>query len=168
MLRGIWGVFIGGEEDLHCKLEVVWSTAGWPFKWLASQPSRSSPTLGITDLPWHVYETIFENTPNPGQPTKEVWRLTPLWLGWAQALCHIIPSYHILCDYALFWIYWRYAWILVHMMLFVIRCSWNGRSTKLVELVSIKHVSPISWVKCRYVGGKYLHFMTAITTPTHT
>jgi hypothetical protein len=30
----------------------------------------------------------------------------PLWLGWAQALCHVIPSCHIICDYALFWTYW--------------------------------------------------------------
>jgi hypothetical protein len=22
----------------------------------------------------------------------------PLWLGWAQALCHIIPSCHVVCD----------------------------------------------------------------------
>jgi hypothetical protein len=25
-LRGIWRVLIGGEEDIHHKLEVVWST----------------------------------------------------------------------------------------------------------------------------------------------
>jgi hypothetical protein len=44
---------------------------------------------------------------------------------------------------------------------FVIRCSWNGTSTKLVELISNKHIYSISWMKCRYVGGKYMHFMTA-------
>jgi hypothetical protein len=32
---------------------------------------------------------------------------------------------------------------------------------KLVELVSNKHLSSISWMKCRYVGCKYIHFMTA-------
>jgi hypothetical protein len=44
---------------------------------------------------------------------------------------------------------------------FIIRCSWNGRLTKLVELVSNKHISSISWIKYRYVGSKYMHFMTA-------
>jgi hypothetical protein len=46
------GIFIGGEEDLQLKLEVVWSTwtAGWPHKWPAGQPSWPSPTLGVTDL----------------------------------------------------------------------------------------------------------------------
>jgi hypothetical protein len=43
----------------------------------------------------------------------------------------------------------------------IIRCSWNGRSTKLVELISNKHISSISWMKCRYVGDKYMYFMTA-------
>jgi hypothetical protein len=47
----------------------------------------------------------------------------------------------------------------------IIWCSWNGRSKKLIELVSIKHLSSISWMKCRYVGGKYMHFMTANTPP---
>jgi hypothetical protein len=50
-----------------------------------------------------------------------------------------------------------------------IQCSRNVRSTKLVELVSNKHLSSISWMKCRYVGGKYMHFMTTNTPPpTHT
>jgi hypothetical protein len=48
---------------------------------------------------------------------------------------------------------------------FVIRCSWNGRSIKLVELISNKHLSSISWMKYRYVGTKYMHFMTANTPP---
>jgi hypothetical protein len=30
-----------------------------------------------------------------------------------------------------------------------------------MELVSNKHVSSISLTKCRYVGGKYLNFITA-------
>jgi hypothetical protein len=51
----------------------------------------------------------------------------------------------------------------------IIRCSWNGRSTKLVELVSNRHLSSISCMKCRYVGSKYMLFMTANTPPpTHT
>jgi hypothetical protein len=49
-----------------------------------------------------------------------------------------------------------------------IQYSSNGRSTKLVELISNKHLSSISCMKYRYVGGKYMHFMTANTPPTHT
>jgi hypothetical protein len=56
-----------------------------------------------------------------------------------------------------FWSIWCFS---------IIRCSWNGRSTKLVELISNRHLSSISWMKCRYVGGKYVHFMTANTTQT--
>jgi hypothetical protein len=48
---------------------------------------------------------------------------------------------------------------------FVIRCSYNGGSTKLVELVSNKHLSSIYLMKYRYIGGKYMHFMTANTAP---
>jgi hypothetical protein len=43
----------------------------------------------------------------------------------------------------------------------VIWCSWKVKSTKLAELVSNKHISSISWMKYRYVGGKSMHFMTA-------
>jgi hypothetical protein len=39
-----------------------------------------------------------------GRPRR--WdRPTPLWLGWARTLCHVIPSCHIIYDYALFWTY---------------------------------------------------------------
>jgi hypothetical protein len=55
-----------------------------------------------------------------------------------------------------FWNIWCFS---------IIRCSWNGRSTKLMELVSNKHLSSISWMKCSYVGGKYMHFMTVNTPP---
>jgi hypothetical protein len=48
---GVLGLFIGGEEDLHQKLEAVWSTwtASQPYMWPASQPSRPSLTSGVTD-----------------------------------------------------------------------------------------------------------------------
>jgi hypothetical protein len=59
-----------------------------------------------------------------------------------------------------FWSIWYF---------YVIRCFWNGKSTKLVELIINKHLCSISWMKCRYVGGKYMYFMTANTLPpTHT
>jgi hypothetical protein len=41
----------------------------------------------------------------------------------------------------------------------------NGRSIKLVELVSNRLLSSTSCMKCRYVGSKYMHFMTANTPP---
>jgi hypothetical protein len=50
-----------------------------------------------------------------------------------------------------FWSIWCFS---------VIWCSWNGKSTKLVELVSNKHISSMSWMKFGYVGGKYVYFMT--------
>jgi hypothetical protein len=52
-----------------------------------------------------------------------------------------------------FWSIWYFS---------VIRYSWNCISTK---LVSNRHLCSISCMKCRYVGGKYMHFMTA-NTPT--
>jgi hypothetical protein len=90
--RGIWGVFIGGEEDLHYKVEVVWSiwTADRLYTWLAGQPSRPLTTLGVTDLSWHVYETVFENTPNPGRPAMEVG---PTGLSLAQLGPGFVPRH---------------------------------------------------------------------------
>jgi hypothetical protein len=52
------GVFIGGLSRLV-------KVAGRPSFVAAS-------TLGVTDLLWHMYETVFENMPNPDRPTKEV------------------------------------------------------------------------------------------------
>jgi hypothetical protein len=71
-----WGVFIGCEEDLHRKLEVVWITwmAGRSYTWPVGQPS---PPSGITDLVWHVYEMVFDNTSNPGWLAKEVGPVGP-------------------------------------------------------------------------------------------
>jgi hypothetical protein len=34
-----------------------------------------------------------------------------------------------------------------------------------MELVTNRHLSHIFCMKCRYVGGKYMHFMTANTKP---
>jgi hypothetical protein len=44
----------------------------------------------------HVEKTVFGNATTHGLPA------TP-WLGCDRALCHIISSCHIVCDYALFW-----------------------------------------------------------------
>jgi hypothetical protein len=43
----------------------------------------------------------------------------------------------------------------------LIECSRNGRSIKLMELISNMHLCSISWMKCRYVSSKAMHFMTA-------
>jgi hypothetical protein len=65
-----------------------------------------------------------------------------------------MPDFGYIEDMHGFWSIWYF---------FVIRCSWKVRSTKLVELVSNKNLSSISCMKCRSVGGKYMHFMTANT-----
>jgi hypothetical protein len=70
-----------------------------------------------------------------------------------------IPYFGHIEDMHGFWFIWCF---------FVIRCSWNGRSAKLMELISNKHLSSLSWMKYRYVGGKYMYFMTANTPPPHT
>jgi hypothetical protein len=46
-------------------------------------------------------------------------------------------------------------------------CSGGTGMDKLVELISNKHLSSISLMKCRYDGGKYMHFMTAKSIRTH-
>jgi hypothetical protein len=55
-----------------------------------------------------------------------------------------------------FWSIWCFS---------VILCSSNGRLAKLMELISNKHLYSIYWMKCRYVGGKYMYFMTANNHP---
>jgi hypothetical protein len=78
-------------------------------------------------------------------------------LAGATSSSHVIfsvtmPYFGHIEDMHGFWSIWCFS---------VTRYSWNGRSTKLIELVSNKHISSISWMKYRYVGGKYIHFMTA-------
>jgi hypothetical protein len=67
-----------------------------------------------------------------------------------------MPYFRHIEDMHEFWSIWYF---------FVIQCSWNGTSTKLMKLICNKHLSSISCMKCRYVGGKYMHFMTT-NTPT--
>jgi hypothetical protein len=92
-------------------------------------------------------------------------RPAPIWLGWARAFAksspHVIfyvtmPCFGHIEDMHRFWSIWCFS---------IIGCSWNGRSTKLVELISNKYLSSICSMKCTYVGGKYVHFMTANTLP---
>jgi hypothetical protein len=99
--------------------------------------------------------------PNPGRPAKGVGSANPTLaqLGPGFVPCRPLVSYCLWLPLGFghneemygFWSIWCFS---------VIQCSWNGKSTKLVELISNKHLSSISWMKCRYVGSKYMHFMT--------
>jgi hypothetical protein len=62
------------------------------FSHCSTFPTLDSP---LTNLLWHVMKTVFGNAPGPG-------RLAPLWVGWAWALCHIIPSCHIVREHPWF------------------------------------------------------------------
>jgi hypothetical protein len=73
------------------------------------------------------------------------------WTSFRVKLFMNTPGFGHNYDMYGFWSIWCF---------FIIRCSCNGRSTKLMELVSNKHLSSISWMEYRYVGGKYMHFMT--------
>jgi hypothetical protein len=141
------------------------------------QPGRQSfvatPTLGI-GYPMHrPFLTCLQS---------RIWKCTNTWppgqgggAGWPHIgsvgprLCAIssprvifsvtMPYFGHIEDMHGFWSIWCFS---------VIPCSWNGRSTRLVEPISYKHLSSICWIKCRYVGSKYMHFMTTNTPPTHT
>jgi hypothetical protein len=109
--RGSTVVFIGGVRQCSGRRLGAWG----PLVTLTGHVSSlhclwALDTLSTASV-GHVDKMIFGNAPTHGRPA------TPL-LGWARALCHVISSCHIFCDYALFWTYVSYAWILVHMMLF--------------------------------------------------
>jgi hypothetical protein len=78
---------------------------------------------------------------------------------WTVILSKTTPGFGQNEDMYGFWSIWWF---------FVIWCSWNGRSTKLVERVSNGHLSSIFCMKCRHVGGKYMYFMATNTPHTHT
>jgi hypothetical protein len=147
------GVFIRGEEDLHRKIEVVWST------------------LSITDLlHWPLLTCVwnsFQKYAKPWLAGQGSGAGQPHFGSVGPRLCATSSPHVILFvtmsyfghneDMHGFWSIWCF---------FIIWCSWNGRSTKLMELVSNKHLSSISWMKFGYVIGKYMHFMT-VNTPPH-
>jgi hypothetical protein len=142
--------------------------AGWPCNITGWSGFLPAPPLGIGYLEHRLWWTRRQN---------DFWKWTNTWLAGQgdvadrQHLCsvepvlcatsfpHVIlsvtmPSFGYNEDMHGFWSIWCFSFIW---------CSWNGRSTKLVELVCNKHLSSISWMKCRYVGGTYMHFMTANT-----
>jgi hypothetical protein len=57
---------------------------------------QASPTYS-NDLPWHVYETVFDNMPNPGWPSKEVGLAGPTLarLGPGFVPHHPLMSYYL-------------------------------------------------------------------------
>jgi hypothetical protein len=61
-----------------------------------------------------------------------------------------LPYFGHIEDMHGFWSIWCF---------FLFRCFWNGRSTKLMELISNKHLSSICWIKFGYVGGRYVYFV---------
>jgi hypothetical protein len=165
----VWGIYRGLSQCFGQKwgsgspLVRPAGNLGWPggqvlWSHQLSHLGSSSYRLNMT----HV-ESVILLAQIPGQLVKEWGRpATPL-VGWAWAFSHIIsrvilsqttPGFGRNEDICGFWSIWYLS---------IIRCSWNGRSTKLIELISNSHLSSISCMKCRYVDGKYLHFMIVNT-----
>jgi hypothetical protein len=96
-------VFIGGVRWCCGQRLGVWGPlvrSANHATWLGGQVSSlhylwAFDTLSTTSA-GHIDKTAFGNAPTHG-------RLATPWLSWARALCHIIPSCHIVSDYALFW-----------------------------------------------------------------
>jgi hypothetical protein len=136
--------------------------AGRPAR-VAGRPSfLAAPALGI-GCPMH--------RPSLTHWQSGVWKGANTWpagqgggVGWphfgsvAPRLC-ATSSHHVILSATMpyfedmhgFWSIWCFSFV---------RCSGNGRSTELVELISNKHLYSISLMKCRYLGDKYMHFMT--------
>jgi hypothetical protein len=154
-------VGLGGPT---CQVGRPARVAGRPSSWPHRLWALDVPCI---DLPWHVGKSEFEkgtNTWPPGQgggADRHHFGSVGPGLCVTSSLRVIfsvtMPYFRYIEDMHGFWFIWCFP---------IIWCSWNGRSTKLVELVSNKHLSSISWMKCRCVGGKYMHFMT-VNTPPH-
>jgi hypothetical protein len=159
-------VFIGGARQCCGRRLGAWGPVVRPAEWrsfLLALP------LGIGYLEhrlcWTRRENCFwkcANTLSAGQGDvvgrPHLGSVEPVLC--AMSFPHVILSVTMTYfghneDMHRFWSIWCFL---------IIRCSSNGRSTKLVELISNKHISSISLMKYRYVGGKYMHFMTANTS----
>jgi hypothetical protein len=143
-----------------------------PYTWPAGQPSRPSPTSGITDL---LHRPALTRVWNSFQKYTKPWATgqacgadQPHFGSVGPGLC-ALSSPHVILSMTLsyfrhnedmrgFWSIWCFS---------IIWCSWNDKSMKLVELVSNKHLSSISWMEFGCVGSRYVYFMTA-NTPPHT
>jgi hypothetical protein len=69
--------------------------APWPSGHVSSLHRLWALDTMSTASAAHIDKKFFVNVPTHGRPA------TP-WLGCARALCHVISSCHIVCDYALF------------------------------------------------------------------
>jgi hypothetical protein len=171
---GHHGIYRRSKAVLWPKIGHVGPTcqAGRPCNLLRQPSFLLAPHLGIGYLEHRIYWTHRQkgfrkcnNTWSAGQGDvvgrPHLGSVEPMLC--ATSFPHVIlsvtmPYFGHNEDTHGFWSRWWF---------FIIRCSWNGRSTKLVELISNKHLSSMSWMKCRYGGGKYMHFMTT-NTPLHT
>jgi hypothetical protein len=148
------GVFIGGVSELHHWFEVVThqTLVGRPATQLGLHQLWASDTP-CTDPPWHIGKAEIEMALAPSRQAVEVGPGKPHFGSVGPGLC-ATSSPRVILSTTMhgFLSIWCFS---------IIRCSWNGRSTKLMELISNKHLSSISCMNCRYVGGKYIHLMTA-------
>jgi hypothetical protein len=154
--KGVWGVFIGWVSELHHWFEAVThqTQADCSYTWPTGHPTWPPLTLGIGYPVNRPSLTCWQSKNWNGANT---WSAGPTlaWLGLGFVILSM--TFRHIEDMHGFWSIWCFS---------VIQCSWNARSTKLIELISNKHISSISCLKYRYVGCKYMHFMT--TTPRHT
>jgi hypothetical protein len=161
-------VFIGGVRWCYGRRLGAWGPLVRP----ARRPSfLLAPHLGIGYLKLLLCWTCRQNG---------FWKCANTWsVGWGDGANqpHLDSVELVLCatsfSHVIFSVTMPYFWHNEDMHGFwsiwcfsIIWCFWNGRPTKLVELVINKHLSSISWMKCRYVDGKYMHFRTA-NAPLH-
>jgi hypothetical protein len=167
------GVFIGGVSELHRWFEVVahQTVADRPYTWPASHPTWPPPTLDIRYLVYWSSLTRWQSRNWNGANTwpasqgggagQPHFGLVGTRLCTTSSPCVIlsvtIPYFGHIEDMHGFGSIWCFS---------IIRCSWNGRSTKVIEHISNKHLSSISCMKWKNVDGKYMHFMTTNTPHT--
>jgi hypothetical protein len=98
-------VFIRGVRQCSDRRLGMWGPLDRPVghaTWLGGEVSSSFPTLDtpLTDLPWHVVKTVFENVQTHGRPAKVMW---PAGHTLARLSLCFVP-YHPLVSYCL-WLF---------------------------------------------------------------
>jgi hypothetical protein len=151
----MWGPLVRPADHATCRGGQVSSLhCLWTLDTLSTASAR------------HVNKMVFGNVPTHGRPAKVVW---PGGHTLARLRPHFVPR-HFLVSYCL-WLclIWDIMKICMDFGPYGAFASFDVPEMvdKLMELISNRHLSSISLMKCRYVGGKYLHFMTT-NTPPHT
>jgi hypothetical protein len=164
-------VFIGGVRWCCGQRLGTWGPLDMPARHATWPGGHISSLHCLSHIGYSSYQLALTRGEN------EFWKCANTWLAgqgdvsgrphlgsvepvlYATSFPHVIlfvtmPYFGHNEDMHGFWSIWCFS---------VIRCSWNDRWTKLVELVSNRHLSSISWIKCRYADGKYMHFMTTNT-----